>query len=233
MVYLNGVGYVDERSYNASKKLTTGNNGEFDAILQKETIIYATPESSGLKGSSTITLDVNESSSPSELETYFQKAAKEYGIDINLLKAVAKQESNYDPTAVSTAGASGVMQLMPSTARELGVENIMDPEQNIMGGAKYLSQMLNTFNGDVSLALAAYNAGPGNVKKYGGIPPFQETQNYVNKVLSYMEENIANNQAYVSLENNNVSPNTIYSFTVKDATQMSKIYTINSQEEEA
>lgn len=232
MVYINGVGYVDERSYHTSKKQTTENDQAFDAVLQKETIIYATPESTGVQ--TTTKTDSGKISSPSELEAYFQKAANEYGIDINLLKAVARQESNYDPTAVSTVGAAGVMQLMPSTAREVGVENIMDPEQNIMGGAKYLSQMLNTFNGDVSLALAAYNAGPGNVKKYGGIPPFQETQNYVSKVLSYWEENTndTGSRSAFMVANNGTSPATIYSVATKDATQIPKIYTINSQEEE-
>lgn len=116
-------------------------------------------------------------------ELLTQAAARE-GIDASLLKAVAKAESNLDPTAVSSAGAKGVMQLMDGTARELGVTNAFDPAQNIAAGAKYLKQMLNRYGGNVSTALAAYNAGPGNVDAHGGVPPFAETQAYVQKILN-------------------------------------------------
>ena len=90
-----------------------------------------------------------------------------------------------DPNATSHCGAMGIMQLMPGTAASLGVTNAYDPEQNIMGGAKYLSQMLSEFGGSTQLAVAAYNAGPGSVSKYGGIPPYEETQTYVERVLGY------------------------------------------------
>lgn len=125
--------------------------------------------------------------SAADLEDYFAEAAAAYNVDINLLKAIARAESNFNPNASSQAGAMGVMQLMPSTASSLGIDNAYDAHDNIMGGAKVIAENLERYNGDISLALAAYNAGPGNVDKYGGIPPFEETQNYVKKVLEYYE----------------------------------------------
>lgn len=120
------------------------------------------------------------------LESIFQKASETYGVSVNLLKAIAKAESGFNQYATSKSGAMGIMQLMPSTAAGLGVSDAYDAEQNIMGGANLISQLLTKYNGDVSLALAAYNAGSGNVDKYGGIPPFTETQNYVSKILGYL-----------------------------------------------
>lgn len=125
---------------------------------------------------------------PANLNTIFEEAAQKYNVPSSLLKAVGKAESDFNSRAVSHCGAQGVMQLMPATAKGLGVTDSFDPYQNIMGGAKYLSQMLKKYNGNTKLALAAYNAGSNNVDKYNGIPPFKETQNYVVKVMKYAGE---------------------------------------------
>jgi hypothetical protein len=117
-----------------------------------------------------------------DLDTIFEEVSKEYGVNVNLLKAVAQAESGFDSQAVSSAGAMGIMQLMPATAESLGVEDPYDARQNITGGAKMLGYLLADYNGDVTLALAAYNAGSGAVRKYGGVPPYSETENYIRKI---------------------------------------------------
>ena len=122
--------------------------------------------------------------SRSEINNLIDKYSVESGLDADFVKAVINQESGFNPNATSKCGAMGLMQLMPGTAQGLGVTNAYDPEQNIQGGTKYLKGLMDRFDNNKSLALAAYNAGPNAVKKYGGIPPYQETQNYVKSVLS-------------------------------------------------
>lgn len=124
---------------------------------------------------------------PAEFEQLIKSCSTKYGVDSCLVKAVIHAESGYNPNAVSSKGASGLMQLMPSTAKSLKVADRFNPKDNVEGGVKYLRFLLDTFRGDVSLAIAAYNAGLGKVAKYGGIPPYNETRTYVARVLSYMK----------------------------------------------
>jgi soluble lytic murein transglycosylase-like protein len=121
-----------------------------------------------------------------KFEGLIEQASTNFGVDKNLIKSVILAESAGNEKAVSSAKAKGLMQLMDSTAKYLGVKNVWDAKENIMGGTKYLAEMLRQYNGDVKLALAGYNAGPGNVQKYNGIPPFEETKTYIARVIGYM-----------------------------------------------
>ena len=116
------------------------------------------------------------------------EAAARYDLDPALIKAVIRTESAFNARVVSPAGAQGLMQLMPALAEEMGVTDAFDPRQNILGGAKYLRQLLDATRGSIPLALASYNAGPGNVARYKGIPPFEETRNYVRKITALLAE---------------------------------------------
>jgi soluble lytic murein transglycosylase-like protein len=131
----------------------------------------------------TSTVPQSKYNGTSSFADLIQEASAKYGVDADLISAVIQTESNFDSDAVSPAGAQGLMQLMPATARSLGVSDSLDPEQNVDGGVRLLRQLLDQYDGNTSLALAAYNAGPGAVAQYGGIPPYQETQTYVQRVL--------------------------------------------------
>lgn len=128
-------------------------------------------------------------SSP-KLSSLIGQVAKQEGLDPNLLNAVVAVESKFDTVSVSTRGAVGLMQLMPDTARMLGVTDRFDPEENLRGGARYLRQMIERFPDNIPLALAAYNAGPANVTRFGGMPPFPETKRYVSNVLGYFAKTV-------------------------------------------
>lgn len=131
--------------------------------------------------------DVQAEGLNGQLEAMITDRAKQYGLDPSLAKAVVKTESNFNPLAVSPVGAQGLMQLMPSTAKGLGVKNSFDPEQNVDGGIRYLKGLLDKYQ-SVPNAVAAYNAGPGAVDKYKGVPPYAETQHYTDKVMKLYQQ---------------------------------------------
>lgn len=128
-------------------------------------------------------VNITKRTTKDQIISMIDEASAKYGVDSKLVQALVQQESGFNPNAKSKVGALGLMQLMPSTAKGLGVTNPMDPKQNIEGGVKYLRSMLDRFHGNTILALAAYNAGPNAVSKYDGVPPYKETQNYVKSIL--------------------------------------------------
>ncbi len=169
------------RIFGNENELSVENNAaakEFKNILD-EKMAQDTPDNNIEK--------ISFKNSRENIENLIEKYAQKNNLDPDFIKAVVKQESGFNPDAKSKCGAMGLMQLMPQTAKGLGVVDAFDPEQNIEGGVKYLKSMLNRFNNDPKLALAAYNAGPGAVQKYGDIPPYKETQNYVKNILASYE----------------------------------------------
>ena len=156
-----------------------------DSVNMLDGNVYLVSQGDNIKPAGATDFDnvINNISSGSEsLDDIFNEVSNEYGVNVNLLKAVAKAESDFDTEAVSYCGAQGIMQLMPTTAESLGVEDPFDARQNITGGAKMLAYLLDDYNGNVTLALAAYNAGSGSVSKYGGVPPYKETLGYIDRI---------------------------------------------------
>jgi soluble lytic murein transglycosylase-like protein len=156
----------------------TTDTTSFQAQLQQASAAGSTPATGAATGA-----DVG-----GQFSDLINAAAQKYGVDPALLKGLIRQESNFNPNAKSPAGAAGLCQLMPGTAAALGCTNPLDPAQAIDAGAKYLSQQLKAFGGDPRKALAAYNAGPGAVQRYGGVPPYAETQNYVRSVMAFADQ---------------------------------------------
>jgi hypothetical protein len=175
-LYMDTVGsidIIDGSQYEVYTNSTTQTSSDFDSIYEQKT--------------KELTLD-----------EIFDNVSTEYGVDVNLLKAVAQAESGFDTNAVSSCGAMGIMQLMPETANSLGVEDPFDAEQCITGGAKMLSYLLDDYNGNVTLALAAYNAGSGSVQKYGGVPPYNETINYIDKINNILGGALSNDSRTIA-----------------------------------
>ena len=208
MIIVNDVTQADDLSYSVSQSKSQSSITPFYKVLQGEvkartqsadTADSAATVSTAAKTTQTDTVKSTENDTDSgvtdsgkvKLSAIFKRAAKKYNISYDFLTAVAKAESDFNPKCVSSAGAKGIMQLMPYECKEFGVTDPYDPEQNIMASAKLLAAHLKKFNGDFTLAAAAYNAGSGAVKKYGGVPPYSETQNYVKKINKYMKEGVS------------------------------------------
>ena len=171
----------------------TSATGSFQSVL-----------SAAASAGNTVRKTASLPSRAAQYESIFDEASRTYGVSKSLLFAVAKAESNFDTNSVSHAGAQGIMQLMPGTAKTLGVKNAFDPYENIMGGAKLLRDNIKSF-GSVPLALAAYNSGPGAVKKYGGVPPYKETQNYVKKIMADLGDSANRVMSHFSYKGNTSS----------------------------
>lgn len=176
-----GSAYISQSG--ATPKWVSGETRSSDAVTFEKLVNSLAEEKGPARPAAASNTVGKWSGEGSDYDGMIREASSKYNVDASLIKAVIKQESGYNPRAESHCGAMGLMQLMPETAAEMGVTDAFDPYQNIMGGTKYLKQMLDTFNGNMTKAIAAYNAGPGAVMQSNGIPPYPETQNYVSVVL--------------------------------------------------
>jgi soluble lytic murein transglycosylase-like protein len=191
-IYPNNTKINNPQSFENVLKATTKSN--FGTLLLdpkiKEVnaqIVKQSPQISlnqALMEATAVQANVKQPANKAQILNVISQISKKHGVDEKLVQALIKQESGFNPKAKSKAGAMGLMQLMPQTAKNLGVKDPYNTVQNVEGGVKYLKSMLNRYNGNVILALAAYNAGPGAVDKYSGVPPYKETQNYVRNILA-------------------------------------------------
>lgn len=180
-------------TYEINQKSSTFPNKTFQEVLQEVMLESRTPEEKNniniiSKPEETWKEVLNIDTKENKFDKIIDEASSKFGVPRELIKAVIKAESNFNPIAISPKNAMGLMQLIPSTAKEMGVEDVFDPYQNIIGGTKYLKMLLDRYNGNLFLALSAYNAGPDRVDKTGGIPNIEETQNYVDRVLKFYKE---------------------------------------------
>lgn len=197
---------MGQPSVQAKTKDTQSSITPFQKILEKEeklTTKAGQTEKTEAANTDKVAASSDESESKAEvtLDDIFKRASEKYDISYDFLTAVAKAESDFNTKCVSSAGAKGIMQLIPDECKEFKVTDPYDAEQNIMAAAKLLKAHLKKFDGDFTLAAAAYNAGSGAVKKYGGVPPYKETQNYVKKINKYMKEGVTVPDRTVSVAN--------------------------------
>jgi soluble lytic murein transglycosylase-like protein len=165
-------------------------SGQFSALVQAALAaagVQQAPDQAGLADAGAAP-DAPSMVPPAEIDRLVTANSAQWNVDPSLIKAIIANESGFNANATSNVGAQGLMQLMPGTAAGLGVSDAYDPAQNVWGGTRYIKGLLDRFGGDVKLAVAAYNAGPGAVEKYSGVPPYAETQNYVQNVLSSYEK---------------------------------------------
>ena len=193
-----------EKNINASEAVKTAATKE-NISTEKTSSQKATSAANVAETKGTTGTRHSDGTLTTTLADIFRRASEKYGVSYDFLTAVAKAESNFNPNCVSSAGAKGIMQIMPAEAKGLVIQDVFDAEQNIMGSAKLLAAHLKKFNGDTTLAAAAYNAGSGRVKQYGGVPPFKETQNYVKKIAAYMKEGVTVPDKTVTVSPNKLS----------------------------